>query len=107
MEDEDTHGKKMARKGRTEVIYKGTFVSKRSLSSFHNDYSGFTNVKTKRKFCVAFSKCMNFVKSIQINTKFAGLMIQSYDYWALDYEGLFLQHYVSNERARAKFVYVF
>ena len=31
MEDEDTHGKKMARKGRTEVIYKGTFVSKRSL----------------------------------------------------------------------------
>ena len=31
MEDEDTHGKKMARKGRTEVIYKGTFVSERSL----------------------------------------------------------------------------
>ena len=32
MEDEDTHGKKMARKGRTEVIYKGTFVSERSLA---------------------------------------------------------------------------
>ena len=31
MKDEDTHGKKMARKGRTEVIYKGTFVSNRSL----------------------------------------------------------------------------
>ena len=27
VEDEDTHGKKMARKGHTEVIYKGTFVS--------------------------------------------------------------------------------
>ena len=35
MEDEDTHGKKMARKGRTEVIYKGTFVSKRSLVHTH------------------------------------------------------------------------
>ena len=31
MEDEDTYGKIMARKGRTKVIYKGTFVSNRSL----------------------------------------------------------------------------
>ena len=31
MEDQHTCGKKMARKGRTEVIYKGTFVSNRSL----------------------------------------------------------------------------
>ena len=31
VEDEDTHGKKMARKVRTKVIYKGTFVSKQSL----------------------------------------------------------------------------
>ena len=36
MEDEDTHGKKMARKGRTEVIYKGTFVSKQSLASIYD-----------------------------------------------------------------------
>ena len=33
MEDEDTYGKIMARKGRTKVIYKGTFVSNRSLRS--------------------------------------------------------------------------
>jgi hypothetical protein len=31
VKDEDTYGKKMARKGRTEVISKGTFVSERSL----------------------------------------------------------------------------
>ena len=29
-------GKKMARKGRTKVIYKGTFVSKQSLVDFTN-----------------------------------------------------------------------
>ena len=33
MEDEDTYGQIMARKGRTKVIYKGTFVSKQSLLS--------------------------------------------------------------------------
>ena len=31
MKDEHTYGKKMARKGRTKVIYKGTFISKQSL----------------------------------------------------------------------------
>ena len=31
VKDEHTYGKKMARKGRTKVIYKGTFVSKQSL----------------------------------------------------------------------------
>ena len=31
MKDKHTHGKKMARKGRTKVIYKGTFVSEQSL----------------------------------------------------------------------------
>ena len=31
VKDEHTHGKKMARKGRTKVIYKGTFISERSL----------------------------------------------------------------------------
>ena len=31
MKDLQAYGKKMARKGRTEVIYKGTFISDRSL----------------------------------------------------------------------------
>ena len=31
VKDEHTYGKNMARKGRTKVIYKGTFVSKQSL----------------------------------------------------------------------------
>ena len=31
MKDEHTYGKKMARNGRTKVIYKGTFVSIQSL----------------------------------------------------------------------------
>jgi hypothetical protein len=31
VKDEHTYGKKMARKGHTKVIYKGTFVSKQSL----------------------------------------------------------------------------
>ena len=31
MKDEHTHGKKMARNGRTKVIYKGAFISKQSL----------------------------------------------------------------------------
>jgi hypothetical protein len=31
VKDEHTYGKKMARKGRTKVIYKGTFISKQSL----------------------------------------------------------------------------
>ena len=31
VKDEHTYGKKVARKGRTEVIYKGTFISKQSL----------------------------------------------------------------------------
>ena len=31
VKDKHTHGKKMARKGRTKVIYKGTFVSNQSL----------------------------------------------------------------------------
>ena len=34
MKDEHTYAKKVARKGRTEVIYKGTFISKQSLE-FH------------------------------------------------------------------------
>ena len=33
MKDERTNGKKMASKGRTKVIYKGTFVSKQSLET--------------------------------------------------------------------------
>jgi hypothetical protein len=32
VKDEDTYGKKMARKGCAKVIYKGTFISKQSLS---------------------------------------------------------------------------
>ena len=31
VKDKHTYGKKVARKGRTEVIYKGTFISKQSL----------------------------------------------------------------------------
>ena len=31
VKDEHTYGEKMARKNRTKVIYKGTFVSKQSL----------------------------------------------------------------------------
>ena len=31
VKDKDTYGKKMARKGRTQVIYKGTFISDHSL----------------------------------------------------------------------------
>ena len=31
VKDKHTYGKKMSRKGRTNVIYKGTFVSKQSL----------------------------------------------------------------------------
>jgi hypothetical protein len=31
VKDAHTYGKKVARKGRTEVIYKGTFISKQSL----------------------------------------------------------------------------
>ena len=33
MKDEHTYDKKMARKGCTKVIYKGTFVSEQSLSA--------------------------------------------------------------------------
>jgi hypothetical protein len=33
VEDKHTYGKKMARKGRTKVIYKGTFVSIQTLLS--------------------------------------------------------------------------
>ena len=33
MEDKHTYGKKMARKGRTKVIYKGTFVSIQTLQT--------------------------------------------------------------------------
>ena len=36
VKDEDTYGKKMARIGRTKVIYKGTFISKQSL--FHKSF---------------------------------------------------------------------
>ena len=32
MKDNHTYGKKMARKGRTKVIYKGTFVSIQTLN---------------------------------------------------------------------------
>ena len=32
MKDEHTYGQKMARKGRTKVIYKGTFISIQTLS---------------------------------------------------------------------------
>ena len=31
VKDEHTYGKQMARKDRTKVIYKGTFISKQSL----------------------------------------------------------------------------
>ena len=31
VKDEHTYGEKMARKGRTKIIYKGTFISKQSL----------------------------------------------------------------------------
>ena len=31
VKDENTYGKEMASKGRTKVIYKGTFISNRSL----------------------------------------------------------------------------
>jgi hypothetical protein len=34
VKDEHTYGEKMARKGHTKLIYKGTFVSKQSLSSY-------------------------------------------------------------------------
>ena len=33
MKDEHTYGKKMDRKGRKKVIYKGTFISNRSLDT--------------------------------------------------------------------------
>jgi hypothetical protein len=33
VKDEHTYGQKMARKGRTKVIYNGTFISKQSLCS--------------------------------------------------------------------------
>ena len=36
MKDKHTYGKKMARQGRTKVIYKGTFVSKQSLLTQHS-----------------------------------------------------------------------
>ena len=36
VKDKHIHGKKMARKGRTKVIYKGTFVSEQSLNSTAN-----------------------------------------------------------------------
>ena len=31
MKDDHTYGEKIARKGRTKIIYKGTFISKQSL----------------------------------------------------------------------------
>ena len=34
MKDKHTHSEKMARNGRTKVIYKGTFISDRSLSNY-------------------------------------------------------------------------
>ena len=34
MKDKHKYGKKMVRKGRTNVIYKGTFISKQTLSKF-------------------------------------------------------------------------
>ena len=34
MKDKHTYGKKIARKGHTKVIYKGTFISERSLDTF-------------------------------------------------------------------------
>ena len=37
MKDEHTYGKKMARKGCTKVIYKGTFVSEQSLVDIVTD----------------------------------------------------------------------
>ena len=36
VKDDNTYCKKMARKGRTEVIYKGTFISKQSLAGEFN-----------------------------------------------------------------------
>ena len=33
MKDEHTYGEKMARNGRTKVIYKGTFISNQSLGT--------------------------------------------------------------------------
>ena len=34
VKDDHTYDKKMVRKGRTKVIYKGTFISKQSLGEF-------------------------------------------------------------------------
>ena len=36
MKDKQIYGKKLARNGRTKVIYKGTFISKQSLPFFDN-----------------------------------------------------------------------
>ena len=44
MKDKHTYGKKMARKGRTKVIYKGTFISKQSLFTYLYIYSLLTTV---------------------------------------------------------------
>ena len=49
MKDEHTYGKKMAREGRTKVIYKGTFVSKQSLGMF---LKLIYMLQVKRKFWV-------------------------------------------------------
>jgi hypothetical protein len=39
VEDKHTYGKKMARKGRTKVIYKGTFVSIQTLCTTTLEFS--------------------------------------------------------------------
>ena len=43
MKDKHTYGKKMARKGRTKVIYKGTFISDQSLVQDISKNDNFNN----------------------------------------------------------------
>ena len=62
MNDKHTYGKKMARKGRTKVICKGTFISKQSLLSKHKNHDW--------AIFVAFSDKPNFRKHYKrIETK--------------------------------------
>ena len=64
MKDKYTHGKKMARKGRTKVIYKGTFVSKQSL------FPTSKKDKTKQNMFMLLSRhldCIGTVRSSKIS----------------------------------------
>ena len=53
MKDEHTYGEKIARYGRTKVIYKGTFISKQSLLyKIHQKISFYRNFEFSQKFPV-------------------------------------------------------